>query len=101
MNSNVLSRLLVVCAVSLAAMGAAEAKGSLSVGLTIVSSCAASSASVYSAVSSGNATAMKAGCSNDAAYTVSMSSQSQAQMGTQGTSGREQANGDVVVTLTY
>ncbi len=101
MNTSILSRLLVVCAVSLAAMGAAEAKGSLSVGLTIVSSCAASSASVYSAVTSGNAAAMKSGCTNDAAYTVSMSSQLEAQMAPQGTSGREQANGDVVVTLTY
>ena len=98
MNTNSFARLVIVCALGLAAVHGAEAKGSLSVGATIVSSCVVSSANVYRAVAQnapmGSNVATMAGCTSDMAYSVSL--------GRQATSSREQADsGDVVVTLTY
>ncbi len=101
MNTNAFARIATVLALSLAACGMAQAKGgSLGVGLTIVSSCTASSANVYGAVSSvaaaSTGVAMKAGCSSDAAYMVSTSADTKASGSTSSTEA-----GDVVVTLTY
>ena len=101
MNTQALARIALICIAGLAAATGAEAKGSLSVGLTIVSSCKVSSDSAYRAASSvaGANTALVAGCSNDTNYTVSLSPAPKAEAATRYEVARTGA--DVVVTLTY
>ena len=101
MDANQPARLLAALVLALAAAGGAQAKGSLGVGLTIVSSCVAHSAEVYGAMPANAAVghadvAMKAGCSSDTAYVVSYAAAKPA-----ATSDRASDGGDVVVTLTY
>ena len=114
MNTKTFARILLVSAAALIAGAGAEAKGSMSVGLTIVSSCSVNSASVYRAASSdvrSNATTTGV-CANDtSSYTVSMSPvakvesaavSSTDQAGGKTDAGRAQGDaGYVVVTLTY
>jgi hypothetical protein len=109
MNTNTIARLVIVFAAGLIAAAGAEAKGaSMGVGLTIVPSCAVSSASAYRAASTdlnavAGSTVTAAGCSFEATYTVSVSpagkvANTQAQADSTVARGD---TGDVVVTLTY
>ena len=121
MNAKTFARIVLVSAAALAAASGAEAKGSMSVGLTIVSSCAVSGASLYQTVSSktpsgkaANGT-MTAVCANDTSYSVSLSpvvklegaagSSDELQAGLHADSSRARPDagdaGYVVVTLTY
>ena len=109
MNANTIARIVIVFAAGLVAAAGAEAKGaSMGVGLTIVPSCAVSSASAYRAASTdlnavAGSTVTAAGCSFEATYTVSVSSATKvASNQTQADSSIARGDaGDVVVTLTY